>query len=142
MIVETPAPTAPSPPASSAAGTAAALWFLMLGNVAIAAGVLAPASMMNGLTAGLGVSEVAVGALIAWGAVVLGIGAPTLAFLTGSAPRRALLMACLGVYVAGHIASALASDYAGVMTARLLMIAAAAVYTPQAAGAVALMVPE
>jgi predicted MFS family arabinose efflux permease len=118
------------------------LWFLMLGNVIIGAGVLAPSAMINGLTGGLNVSPVAIGALIGWGAVVLGVGAPTLALATGAAPRRSLLAACLAVYCVGHAASALATDYSALMIARLLMIAAAAVYTPQAASAVALMVPE
>jgi MFS transporter, DHA1 family, inner membrane transport protein len=127
------------PQRAAAPGT---LWFLMLGNLVIGAGVLAPAAMINTLVADLNVSTVEVGGLISWGAVVLGIGAPTLAFLTGRAPRRSLLAACLIVYLVGHVASALATDHASLMTARLLMIAAAAVYTPQAASAVALMVEE
>lgn len=130
------------PPPVRAAGERATLWFLMLGNVVIGAGVLAPAAMINGLTAGLGVSAVAVGAMIGWGALVLGVGAPTLALATARTPRRLLLAASLMVYLVGHAASALAPDYNSLMAARLIMIAAAAVYTPQAASAVAMIVPE
>jgi len=123
-------------------GERATLWFLMLGNVVIGAGVLAPAAMINGLTAGLGVSPPAIGAMIGYGALVLGVGAPTLALATGRTPRRTLLAACLAVYVFGHILSALAPDYTALLVSRLVMIAAAAVYTPQAASAVAMIVPE
>lgn len=128
-----------SPPQK--AGVQAALWFLMLGNLVIGAGVIAPSSMMNAMAAEMRVSPVEIGALIGWGAVVLGVGAPTLAVLTGKIPRRPLLAACLLIYLAGHVASALAANYQAVLLARLLMIAAAAVYTPQAASAVSLMVP-
>ena len=100
---------ASGPAAPGAPSERATLWFLMLGNVVIGAGVLAPAAMINGLTSGLDVSAVAVGAMIGWGALVLGAGAPTLALATGRAPRRTLLAACLVVYLVGHAASALAA---------------------------------
>jgi DHA1 family inner membrane transport protein len=124
-----------------APGERATLWFLMLGNVVIGAGVLAPAAMINALTAGLSVGPPAIGALIGWGALVLGIGAPTLALATGRTPRRTLLAACLAVYAFGHVLSALAPDYTSLIVTRLVMISAAAVYTPQAASTVALIVP-
>jgi predicted MFS family arabinose efflux permease len=115
----------------------------MLGNIVIGAGVLAPGAMMNTLTADLAVSPVEIGALIAWGAVVLCIGAPTLAYLTGKLDRRAVLVGSLALYAVGHAASAFATDYAQLLTIRVLMIVGAAVYTPQAASAVTLMIgPE
>ncbi|NDC58540.1 MAG: MFS transporter, partial [Alphaproteobacteria bacterium] len=112
----------------------------MLGNIVIGAGVLAPAAMMNTLTADLAVSPVEIGALIAWGAVVLCIGAPTLAYFTGRLDRRAVLIGSLALYAVGHAASAFATDYAQLLTIRVLMIVGAAVYTPQAASAVTLMI--
>lgn len=128
--------------ATGGADNRATLVLLMLGNVVIGTGVLAPAAMINGLTADLGVGPAAVGALIGWGAVVLCIGAPVLAFLSARIDRRALLTACLAVYAAGHAASAFAADYEALLWTRLAMIAAAAVYTPQAASTVALIVSE
>ena len=118
------------------------LTLLMIGNIFIGAGVLAPAAMMNTLTADFDVSPTRIGALIAWGAVVLCVGAPTLAFLTTRIDRRTVLIGSLLVYAAGHIASAFAPDYAALLLIRVSMIAAAAVYTPQAACAVTLMVTE
>lgn len=130
-----PADTAP-------ANTRAALVFLFLGNIMIGAGVLAPAAMINAMTADLKVTPVAIGALIGWGAVVLCVGAPAFGFFTNRVGRRFLLSASLVLYAVGHAVSAFAPDYATLFITRLLMISGAAIFTPQAASAVALMVPE
>jgi predicted MFS family arabinose efflux permease len=94
------------------------------------------------MPADLGVSTVAIGALIGWGAVVLCVGAPTFGFFTNRIDRRTLLAASLLLYAAGHAASVFAPDYATLMITRLVMISGAAIFTPQAASAVALMIPE
>lgn len=122
--------------------TRAALIFLFLGNIMIGSGVLAPAAMINAMTADLRVTPVAIGALIGWGAVVLCIGAPAFGFFTNRVDRRTLLSASLILYAVGHAASAFAPDYATLMVIRLAMISGAAIFTPQAASAVALIVPE
>jgi DHA1 family inner membrane transport protein len=117
------------------------LIWLMVGNIAIGSGVLAPAGMMNSLMAGFSMTAPEIGRLIVWGALVLCLGAPALAFLTNRIDRRLLLGACLAVYVLGHAASAYATDFPALMAARLAMISAAAVFTPQAASAVGLFIP-
>jgi predicted MFS family arabinose efflux permease len=114
----------------------------MIGNVIIGSGVLAPAAMINSMTEDLAVDVTAIGALIGWGAVVLCIGAPLFGFLSNRMGRRTLLSVSLLVYAVGHLISAVAADYAALLLVRLVMIGAAAIYTPQAAGTVALMVPE
>lgn len=119
-----------------------AIAFLFIGNVMIGSGVLAPAAMINGMTADLGVSPVAIGALISWGAVILCIGAPAFGFFTNRVGRRTLLTASLILYTVGHAVSVFAPDYNTLFVTRLLMISGAAIFTPQAASAVALMVPE
>jgi len=129
-------------PAARPINTHAALIFLFLGNIMIGSGVLAPAAMINTMKADLGVSTVAIGALIGWGAVVLCIGAPAFGFFTNRVDRRTLLSASLLLYAVGHAASAFAPDYATLLVMRLVMISGAAIFTPQAASAVALIVPE
>ncbi len=124
------------------ANSRAALVFLFLGNIMIGAGVLAPAAMINAMTADLKVTPVAIGALIGWGAVVLCIGAPAFGFFTNRVGRRFLLSASLALYAVGHAVSAFAPDYATLLITRLLMISGAAIFTPQAASTVALLVPE
>lgn len=121
----------------------AAQWSLLLGNFVIGTGVLAPAGLINELSAAFAVDVATVGLLIAYGAAVLCIEAPLLAFITNKIDRRTLLTGSLGLYAAGHLASGFASSFAMLLTARLIMIGAAAIFTPQAASAVGLFIaPE
>lgn len=115
---------------------------LMLGNIAIGLSVLAPAGMLAPLAADLGVTIHATGLLVTYGAVVLCISSPLGAWLTTRMDRRLLLAGTIGILAAGELATALAPNYLTVLVLRLLMLAAAAVYTPQAAATVALIVPE
>lgn len=112
------------------------LYALLIGNFVIGVGVLAPAGMMNTLVAAFDASPAEVGGLIGWGAVVLCIGAPTLAFLSNRMERRTLLAGVLLLYTLGHAASAFATDLGALLAARLAMISAAAIFTPQAASIV------
>ncbi len=115
---------------------------LMLGNVAIGLCVLAPAGMLLELSRDLGVAVHDAGLLVTYGAFVLCISSPTGAWLTTRIDRRALLGGTIGVLVIGEFATAIAPNYGTVLALRLLMLVAAALYTPQAAATVALLVPE
>lgn len=115
---------------------------LLLGNVVTGMSVLAPAAMLPELADGLGVSLQAAGWLVTFGAAVMCFGSPLMAWTTTHVDRRILLTTTLVVIAAGHIVSALAPDYAVVLGARLVLLAVAAVYTPQAASTVALIVSE
>jgi MFS transporter, DHA1 family, inner membrane transport protein len=122
---------------------AAARWALLFGNFVIGTGVLAPAGLINQLASAFVIDVVTVSTLIAYGAVVLCIEAPLLAFLTNKIDRRLLLTASLALYAVGHFASALAPSFALLLAARLVMVGAAAVFTPQAASALGLFIaPE
>ena len=114
----------------------------MLGNVVIGLTVLGPAGMLAELAAGLHVGIHDTGLLVTYGAVVLCIGSPIMAWLTTRIDRRVLLVATLAVLAAGQAASALASDYVVILLFRIIMLAIGAVYTPQAATTVALIVPD
>ncbi|MEK9283469.1 MFS transporter [Bradyrhizobium sp. ISRA442] len=114
---------------------------LMLGNIVTGCSVLAPAGMLPELAAGLDVSVHAAGLLITFGAITLCIGSPLTAWLTSRIERRMLLTLTLALLAAGNLASAFASDYASLLAIRLVMLAVGALYTPQAAGTAALIVP-
>jgi MFS transporter, DHA1 family, inner membrane transport protein len=118
----------------------ATLLALLFGNLVIGTGVLLPAGIINELARDLGVTIPRVATLIGLGAIVLCIGAPVLAFLTNKIDRRVLLVSCLVVFALGHAASALAPNFEALLTVRLMMIAAAAVFTPQAASAIGVFV--
>ena len=115
---------------------------LMLGNVVTGCSVLAPAGMLKELADGLGVSITTAGLLITFGAIVLCVGSPLTAWLTSRIERRNLLAVAVAIMALTNIASAFAPDYASLLAIRLMMLAVGALYTPQAAGTGALIVPE
>lgn len=114
---------------------------LMLGNLVTGCSVLAPAGMLPELASGLDVSIHAAGLLITFGAITLCIGSPLTAWLTSRIERRTLLTTTLAVLALGNLASAFAPDYTSLLVIRLVMLAVGALYTPQAAGTAALIVP-
>jgi MFS transporter, DHA1 family, inner membrane transport protein len=114
---------------------------LMLGNIVTGCSVLAPAGMLTELSGGLGVTIRDAGLLITFGAIMLCVGSPLTAWLTSRIERRTLLAATLAVLALTNLASALAPDYASLLAIRLVMLAVGALYTPQAAGTAALIVP-
>ena len=119
------------------------LWALLAGNFAIGTGVLAPAGLMNDLSQAFAVDAATVGTLIAYGGALLCIEAPALAFLTNRMDRRRLLVGALFLYALGHAVSALVADFQSLLAIRLVMIAAVACFTPQAASALPLLIePE
>src|ERR1700736_3140109 len=114
---------------------------LMLGNFITGTSILAPAGMLSELSGGLQVSIRDAGLLITFGAIVLCIGSPLAAWLTSRIERHALLTTTLALLALTNAASALAPDYATLLVIRLIMLAIGALYTPQAAGTAALIVP-
>ena len=114
---------------------------LMLGNIVTGCSVLAPAGMLSELSSGLGVTIREAGLLITFGAIVLCVGSPVTAWLTSRIERRTLLTATLAVLALTNIASAFAPDYTSLLAIRLIMLAVGALYTPQAAGTAALIMP-
>lgn len=113
----------------------------MFGNLVTGCSILAPAGMLIELASGLDVTVHTAGLLVTFGAIVLCIGSPLTAWLTSRIERRTLLTATLAVLVRGNAASAFAPSYAALLVLRLMMLAIGALYTPQAAGTAALIVP-
>jgi len=113
----------------------------MLGNVVTGLSILGPAGMLAELANGLQVGIHDTGLLVTYGATVLCIGSPVMAWLTTRIDRRALLVATLAVLAAGQAASALTSNYGVILLLRIGMLAIGAIYTPQAAATVALIAP-
>jgi predicted MFS family arabinose efflux permease len=115
---------------------------LLLGNIAVGLSILAPAGMLMQLAGDLSVGVPDAGLLVTYGAGVLCVSSPVGAWLTSRVERRTLLVTTLAIVAAGGIATALAPNYATVLAVRLSMLVAAALYTPQAAATVAMIVPE
>jgi MFS transporter, DHA1 family, inner membrane transport protein len=115
---------------------------LLLGNFVTGVAVLAPAGMLNELSSGLGVSIQQAGWLVTFGAVALCIASPLMAWVTTRIDRRMLLAGTLAVITLGHVVSVVAPNYTVLLAARLAFAVVAALYTPQAATTVALIVSE
>src|SRR5258706_12618133 len=114
---------------------------LMLGNFITGTSIRAAAGLLSVLTEGPQVSIRDAGLLITFGAIVLCIGSPLAAWLTSRMERHALLTTTLAVLALANAASAFAPDYATLLVIRLIMLAVGALYTPQAAGTAALILP-
>jgi DHA1 family inner membrane transport protein len=113
----------------------------MIGNFVTGIGLLGPTAMLAELSSGLGVTIRDAGLLITFGALLLCICSPLMAWLTSRIERRTLLLGIIAVVAAANIASAFAPNYAVLLAIRLVLCVAAAPYTPQAAGTVGLIVP-
>jgi predicted MFS family arabinose efflux permease len=116
-------------------------WALLAGNFAIGSGVMVATGALNDIVRELQVSVALGGQLLSVSAVVLALGAPLLAALLGGVDRRRLLAGALVACAAGHRLAALAPDYPTLLPLRAAGVLAAAVFTPQAAAALAVMVP-
>jgi predicted MFS family arabinose efflux permease len=118
-----------------------ALWALLAGNLVIGTGVLLPAGMLTALMQGFAIDAPRAGLLILVGGLVVAVGAPVLAGLTTALPRRGLLAGALALYVGGHAAAAVTTDFGLMLALRALTLIGAAIFTPQAAATVGLIVP-
>lgn len=122
---------------------AASLWMLMLGNFIIGTGVLLPAGLLNDFTADFSISPSRAGLMLFVGGLVVGVGAPLFAALTSRIERRVILTAALLLYAAGHLTAALVSGFELQLFIRAATVVGAAIFTPQAASTVGLLVtPE
>ncbi|MCW5653092.1 MFS transporter [Hydrogenophaga sp.] len=129
-----------SHPASSHA-LPRALWALMVGNFVIGTGVMAVPGTLNEISHALGVSIPQAGQLITAAAILMGVGAPVFASLVAGWDRRRLLALSLLWYGLLNGACALAPNYASLLPLRVLAVIAPAIFTPQAAASVGLLVP-
>jgi predicted MFS family arabinose efflux permease len=112
-----------------------------MGNFVIGTGVMVVPGTLNDISASLQVSVPQAGLLITAGAILMGLGAPVLASLVAGWDRRQLLTASLLWYGLLLGACALAPGYEALLPLRVAAMVAPAVFTPQAAASVGLMVP-
>lgn len=112
-----------------------------LGNFVVGCGVLVVPGMLDLLARDLSISVPAAGTLLSLAALTMCIGAPVMAALTARIDRRVLLTASLALLALGHLACALAPDYSSLLALRPVAVLGAAVFTPQVAAVLSLMVP-
>lgn len=115
---------------------------LMLGNFVIGLAIIGVAGMLSELAKGLDVTIQQAGLLVTAGAIVLCVGSPLTVWATSAFDRRLLLTSSLFIVALGHFASAFAPNYSALLALRVLMLIAAALFTPVAASTVAMIVPQ
>lgn len=115
---------------------------LMVGNFVIGTGIMAVPGTLNDISQSLQVSVPQAGQLITAGAILMGLGAPLFATLVAGWDRRRLLVLCLLWYALFMGLCALAPSYSWLLPLRVLAVVPPAIFTPQAAACVGLLVPE
>jgi predicted MFS family arabinose efflux permease len=119
----------------------AVLWALLFGNFVIGTGVMVVPGALNEISESLQVSVATAGQLISAGALLMCIGAPLFAALVAGWDRRRLLALSMVWYGALHLACIAAPTFAALLPLRVLSMASPAIFTPQAAACVGLLVP-
>ena len=117
------------------------LWTLLFGNFLIGTGVLLPSGLLNEIAKDFNVAPDVAGRLALVGGLVVALGAPLFATWTSKMDRRLLLAGSLILYALGHMAAALVSGFMLQLVIRALTVVAAAIFTPQAAATVGLLMP-
>ena len=130
-----PAPAVPAPLRASVR------WALLFGNFVTGCGLMVVVGTLNDITRSLQVTVSTAGQLISIAAAVVCVGAPLLAGWVSGFDRRRLLALAMLWYAAGHALCALMPSYATLWPLRAATLLAAAVFTPQAAAAIAFMAP-
>ncbi|MBC7435714.1 MAG: MFS transporter [Bdellovibrionales bacterium] len=114
---------------------------LLFGNFVIGTGVMVVPGTLNDLGTSLNVPVATAGQLITVAAVVMCIGSPLCAAVVAGWDRRRLLALAMLWYAVMHLLCALMPSFAALMPARAVAVLAAAIFTPQAAACVSLLVP-
>ncbi|WP_048438565.1 MFS transporter [Caenimonas sp. SL110] len=116
------------------------LWPLLLGNFVIGTGVMVVPGTLNEISSSLDVSVATAGQLISAGALLMCVGAPLFAAIVAGWDRRRLLALSLAWYAVLHLACALAPGFGMLLPLRTITMIAPAIFTPQAAACVGLLV--
>ncbi len=120
--------------ATSSAGDPNAGWarvaVLAAGTFAVGTDAFVIAGVLPGVARGLGVTVPEAGQLVTVFALAYAIFSPVLATATGTWPRRRILLAALGIFVIGNVATALAPTFGLALGARIVAACGAGLVTP------------
>lgn len=116
---------------------------LAVGNFVLGTGAFVLPAVLQPLATDLGVSLPAAGWLMSGYALTYAVGSPILTALTGSWPRRRVLLCGLALIAAGNALLAVSPGLLGAHLGRIISALGGALYTPIAAAiAVAVAAPE
>lgn len=118
------------------------LFVLTAGNFFVATSFLSVGGLLNDISVTLSVPIEKAGLLIAAFGIAASICAPTLATLGSRIDRRKLLTGSMAVCALANLLAALSQTYQHLLLARVLAAVTSAVYTPQVAATLTMLVPE
>jgi predicted MFS family arabinose efflux permease len=113
---------------------------LLFGNFVIGTGVMIVTGTLNDISSSLAISVAMAGQLITAAAVVMCAGAPLFASVVAGWDRRRLLALSMLWYALFLGLSALMPDFGSLLLVRVLTVVSPAIFTPQAAACVGLLV--
>ena len=118
------------------------LWALLFGNFVIGTGVMIVPGTLNVISQSMLVSVAVAGQLISAGALLMCIGAPLFASVVAGWDRRRLLAMAMLWYAVFHAICAVMPDFASLLIVRVVTMISPAIFTPQAAACISLLVPD
>ncbi len=117
------------------------LWPLLFGNFVIGTGVMVVPGTLNDISNSLAIPVPVAGQLITAAAVLMCVGAPLFASVVAGWDRRRLLTISMLWYAVFLGLSALMPGFGSLLVVRVLTVVSPAIFTPQAAACVGLLVP-
>jgi MFS transporter, DHA1 family, inner membrane transport protein len=118
------------------------LIILIGGNFFVATSFFSVTGLLNEIATALNVSVAQAGLLIAAFALTAAVCAPVLATAGSRFDRRKLLTASMALCAVANILCAVSQTYGQLMSARVLAAITSAIYTPQVAATVSMLVAE
>jgi len=118
------------------------LAILIAGNFFVATSFFSVTGLLNEIATALNVSVAQAGLLIAAFALTAAFCAPVLATAGSRIDRRKLLTTSMAICALANLLCAVSQTYGQLMAARVLAALTSAVYTPQVAATVSMLVPE
>jgi predicted MFS family arabinose efflux permease len=118
------------------------LIILIAGNFFVATSFFSVTGLLNEIAAALNVSVAQAGWLIAAFALTAAVCAPVLATAGSRLDRRKLLTASMALCAVANILGAVSQTYGQLLSARVLAAITSAIYTPQVAATVSMLVAE
>ena len=118
------------------------LFVLIAGNFFVATSFLSVGGLLSDISESLQVPIEKAGLLIAAFGIAAAVCAPTLATLGSRIDRRKLLTGSMAVCAVANLLAALSQTYDHLLLARVLAAVTSAVYTPQVAATLSMLMPE
>ncbi|MGH6938029.1 MFS transporter [Hypericibacter sp.] len=124
-------------------GEGVVLAFLAFGNFIVGMGAFVIVGIISPIADGLGIAKADAGVVLTTYALAYAVLSPITGAITGTLPRRVVLVMALAIFCLGTVLSALSASLFMLAASRVLVALGGSMFTPIAAGiAVALSTPE